>query len=76
MPTVAEIYEKDPELWEQMDLDQIVGMLRQEAAGFAEAEAKAQASGKAVRSKKPSFTKGRSIGADDKASLDDIEVEL
>ena len=75
MPTVAEIYEKDPETWDQLDLDTIVTMLRQEALAFAEAEAKAASTGKKVRSPKPSFSKGRVIGASDNG-LDDIKVEL
>ena len=76
MATVAEIYEKDPEQWDQLDLDTIVTMLRQEALAFAEAEAKAASTGKKVRSPKPAFTRGRSIGPSDMASLDDIKVEL
>lgn len=75
MPTVAEIYEKDPETWDQLDLDTIVTMLRAEALAFAEAEAKAAATGKKVRSTKPSFSKGRSILTGD-MGLDDIKVEL
>ena len=76
MVTVAEIYERDPETWDQLDLDTIVTMLRQEALAFAEAEAKAASTGKKVRSPKPAFTRGRSIGPSDMASLDDIKVEL
>ena len=76
MVTVAEIYERDPEQWDQLDLDTIVTMLRQEALAFAEAEAKAASTGKKVRSQKPAFTRGRSIGQSDMASLDDIKVEL
>lgn len=75
MTTVAEIYEKDPETWEQLDLETIVSMLRQEALGFAEAEAKAAATGTKVRSKKPSFSRGRSITLGD-MGLDDLEVKL
>ena len=75
MVTVAEIYEKDPEQWDQMDLDTIVTMLRAEALAFAEAEAKAAATGKKVRSTKPSFSKGRNISTGD-MGLDDIKVEL
>ena len=56
MATVAEIYEKDPEQWDQLDLDTIVTMLRQEALAFAEAEAKAASTGKKVRSQKLVFT--------------------
>ncbi len=74
--SIAEIYERDPETWNQLDLETVVKMLREEGVKFAQAEASAAATGKRVSTKKPSFTKGRSLSASDKEALADIEVEL
>lgn len=74
--SVAEIYEKDPETWEQLELETVVKMLREQGAAFAQAEQQALLSGKKVSTKRPSFTKGKMLQASDKAAIADIEVEL
>ncbi len=74
--SISEIYERDPETWNTLDLETVVKMLRQEGAAFAEKEAQAMATGKKISTKKPSFTKGKMLSGEDKAALADIEIEL
>lgn len=74
--TIAEIYEKDPETWNLLELETVVKMLREEGKKFAEAEAHAIATGTKVRTKKPTFTKGKFLTAADKEAISDLEVEL
>ena len=76
MLTVAEIYEKDPETWELLELEVIIKMLREEGKRFADAEALANATGSKIRTKKPSFTKGKFVQKNDQEAIADIEVEL
>ena len=72
---ISEIYERDPVLWDQTDLETVIAALRAERQQFLNKEAEAALTGKKIKTKKPSFTKHGKL-AELPEELQNLDLDL
>lgn len=73
---VTEIIDKLPQDWTEQDLETVLQNLREQAARAAEAEQLSAATGKKVRTTRPTFTRNRQQVTELPEELKNLEIDL